>query len=79
MKKRFGSPLIPIGMFGLACAQLLQRIIGPGAPFAFLSGAGGGCLLLGFLLSRPSLSKFKATKKRLIYGGLSERKRRTSN
>lgn len=78
MKNR-PNPLVPIGVICLACAQLLKRFFGPIPLVTLLFGAGCGCMLLGVLLNRPGRGKFKASKKRLIYGGLADRKKRTSN
>lgn len=79
MIKRFDNPWASLGIAGLIGAQLLKQFTGPTGPAIIVLGCSCCCLLLGALQNRPGRGKYRASKKRLIQGGLDERKRRKSN
>lgn len=79
MLRKRRNILVPVSIAGLCGAQLLKYVSGCTGTAVALLIFGLSCMLLEALQNRPGRGKFKASKKRLIYGGLDVRKRRTSN
>lgn len=79
MLMKQGNFLVPVGIAGLIGAQLIKYTLGLSVPAVLVLAASFGCLLLGVRQSSPGRGRFAASRKRLIQGGLEEKKRRTWN
>ena len=79
MLMKQGNFLVSVGLAGLISAQLVKYALGLSVPAVLFLVSSFGCLSLGVRQSSPGRGKFAASKKKLIQGGLEERKRRTWN